>query len=111
MRALVRFGSWLCENARTLGGDRTSYSFKTVLAVKLASALNLENYELQNVILAEFRSFAFLHSQGHKLPRRPRDAISGLPPKADLNGIHSSLEFMPCGGGVRACWHWAATTG
>jgi hypothetical protein len=56
----VRFGSWLCENARTLGGDRTSYSLKTDFAVKRASALNLEN-ELKNVILAEFRSFAFSH--------------------------------------------------
>ena len=43
----------MCENARTFGGDRTRYSFKTVLAVKLASAFNLEN-ELKNVILAMF---------------------------------------------------------
>jgi hypothetical protein len=50
---LVWFGSWLCENARTLDGDRRSYSFKTVLVVKLASAFNLEN-ELKNVILAVF---------------------------------------------------------
>ena len=28
----VRFGSWLCENAKTLNGDRRSYSSKTVLA-------------------------------------------------------------------------------
>ena len=63
----VHCGSWLCENARTLGGDRTSYSFKPVLGVKLASAFKLEN-ELKNVIPAGFRSFAFLHSQGHKQP-------------------------------------------
>jgi hypothetical protein len=60
-----RYGSWLCENAKTLGGDRISYSLKTVLAVKRASTLNFEN-GLKNVILAEFRSFAFLHSQGHE---------------------------------------------
>jgi hypothetical protein len=60
---IVCHGSWLCENARTLGGDRTSYSLKTVFAVNRASALNLEN-ELKNAILAEFRSFAFSNSQG-----------------------------------------------
>jgi len=58
-------GSWLSENARTPGDERTSYSLKAVFAVKRASALNLEN-ELRNVILAEFRSFAFSHSQGLK---------------------------------------------
>ena len=63
----VRSGSWLRENARTLRGDRTSYSLTTVFAVKRASALNLEN-ELKNAILPEFRSFAFLHSQGHSRP-------------------------------------------
>jgi len=36
----VRDGSWLCENAKTLDGDRRSYSSKTVLAINLASALN-----------------------------------------------------------------------
>lgn len=58
-------GSWLCENARTLDGDRRSYSFTTVLAVEPAGASNLEN-ELKNVILAGLRSFAFLPSQGQK---------------------------------------------
>src|SRR3954452_11014663 len=62
----VRIGSRLCENTRTLRGDRTSHSLKTVFVVKRASALNLEN-ELKNVIQAEFRSFAFLHTQGHRL--------------------------------------------
>jgi hypothetical protein len=51
---------WLCENARALGGDSRSYSFKAVLAVKLASTFDLEN-KMKNVILAVFRSFAFLH--------------------------------------------------
>jgi hypothetical protein len=60
-----RFGSWLCENAKTLERDRRSYSSKTVLALKLANAFNLDD-ELTNVILVVFRSFAFLHSQGHK---------------------------------------------
>src|SRR5258705_13738584 len=62
----VYYGSWLCENARALGGDSRSYSFKAVLAVKLASAFDLEN-KIMNVILAVFRSFAFLHSQGRTL--------------------------------------------
>jgi hypothetical protein len=68
----------LCENAKALDGDRRSYSSKTLLAIKLASALNLKN-ELKNVVLAAFRSFAFLLSQGQKL-RFDRLAItSGLP--------------------------------
>ena len=64
--AHVADGSWLCENARMLDGDRRSYSFKTVLAVKLASAFNLEN-ELKNIVLAVFRSFVFLHSARVKM--------------------------------------------
>jgi hypothetical protein len=63
----VRFGSWLCENAKTLDGNRRSYASKTVLVLKLESALNSKD-ELKNVILAAFRSFAFLHSQGHSRP-------------------------------------------
>ena len=50
----------MCENAKTLDGDRRSYASKTVLALKVASTLNLKN-----VILAAFRSFAFLYRQGH----------------------------------------------
>jgi hypothetical protein len=38
--ANVGSGSWLCENAKTLDGDRRSYSSKTVLAINLASTLN-----------------------------------------------------------------------
>ncbi|MGY4433350.1 hypothetical protein ACVWWO_005827 [Bradyrhizobium sp. F1.13.1] len=53
----VGYGSWLRENARTLGGDRTSYSLKTIFAVERESALNLES-ELKNVILARFRSWS-----------------------------------------------------
>jgi hypothetical protein len=59
----VCYGFWLCENTRRLGGDRTSYSCKTVSEVKLASAFNLEN-ELKNAILAGFDPFAFLRSRG-----------------------------------------------
>src|SRR5262245_56390597 len=38
----VRFGSWLCENAKTLNRDRRSCSFKTVLVAPSASEFNLE---------------------------------------------------------------------
>jgi hypothetical protein len=38
----VRFGSWLCENAKTLNRDRRSYSSKTVLVAQRASGFNLE---------------------------------------------------------------------
>jgi hypothetical protein len=54
----------MCENAKTLEGDRTSHSSRTVSAVEFVGPFNLEN-ELKNVILAVFRSSAFLHRQGH----------------------------------------------
>lgn len=82
MLGFARYGSWLCENAKTLRGDRISHSLKTVFVVKRASALNLEN-ELKNVILAECRSFAFLHSQGHEPPARSRGVTSALACGAD----------------------------
>ena len=36
----VRFGSSLCENARTLDRDRTSYSFSAALAAQGAGLFN-----------------------------------------------------------------------
>ena len=65
----VRVGSWSCENAKTRDRDRRSYSSETALALNRASVLNLTN-ELKNVILAAFRSFAFLHTQGQELTCR-----------------------------------------
>jgi hypothetical protein len=59
----VRFGSWLCENAKTRNGKRRSYSSETAFGFQLASAFNL-NSELKNLILVAFRSSAFSHSQG-----------------------------------------------
>jgi hypothetical protein len=79
----VALGSWLCENARTLDGERRSYSVMTVLSVNLASAFNLEN-ELKNAILAMFQTFAFLHSQGQK-------TTSGGPPRSSLIATRSTI--------------------
>ena len=59
----VGFGSWLCENAKTLNRDRRSYSSKTVLVAQRASGFNLE-IELKNIILRRVSIFEFLHSQG-----------------------------------------------
>jgi hypothetical protein len=59
----VCFGSWLCENAKTLNRDRRSYSSKTVLVGQQASGFNLE-IELKNIILRRVSIFEFLHSQG-----------------------------------------------
>jgi len=92
--AMSELGSWLCENARTLGGDRTSYSLMTVFAVKRANALNLEN-ELKNVILAEFRSFAFLRSQGQHRASRRRLPWSALGPKADITALELVDSYGP----------------
>jgi hypothetical protein len=38
-----RFGSWLCEKAKTLNRDRRSYSSKTVLVAHRASGFNLKS--------------------------------------------------------------------
>jgi hypothetical protein len=61
---IVRYGSWLCENAKTLNRDRRSYSSKTVSVAQRASGFNLE-IELKNIILRRVSIFEFLHSQGH----------------------------------------------
>ena len=52
----VRYGSWLCENAKALNRDRKSYSSKTVLVAERASAFNLE-IELKNIILRRVSIF------------------------------------------------------
>src|SRR3989442_15596571 len=59
----VAFGSWLCENAKTLNRDRRSYSSKTALVAQGASGLNLE-VGLENIILRCVSIFEFLHGQG-----------------------------------------------
>jgi|SRR5689334_18901556 hypothetical protein len=61
----VGFGSWLCENAKTLERDRTSCSSRVDPALMLASDFNLDG-ELENVILAVVWLLAFLHSQAQK---------------------------------------------
>jgi hypothetical protein len=56
----VSYGSWLCENAKTLNRDRRSCSSKTVLVAQQASGFNLE-IELKNIILRRVSIFEFLH--------------------------------------------------
>jgi len=60
-----RFGSRLCENAKTLNRDRTSYSFRTILGAHTASQFNFE-IELENIILVELQVFKFSHSLGQQ---------------------------------------------
>ena len=61
--ANVRFGSWLCKNARSLNRDRRSHLSETALVAQLASEFNLA-IELKKIILLAFRFFEFSHSQG-----------------------------------------------
>jgi hypothetical protein len=61
---MFRYGSWLCENAKTLNRDRRTCSSKTDLVAQRASGFNLE-IELKNIILRRVSIFEFLHSQGH----------------------------------------------
>jgi hypothetical protein len=73
---------------------------RLVLALKLASALNLKN-ELKNVILASLRSFAFLHSQGHERRSKPAPALSGPPQKADIAPLVAVFGLGHRSGGQR----------
>jgi len=88
-RAKVAYGSWLCENAKALDRDRRSYSSKAALVVHRASGFNLE-IELKNIILRRVSIFEFLHSQGHLQTFPAGQAMSALPPKAEVGypGCH-----------------------
>src|SRR6266404_2923857 len=95
----VRFGSWLCENAKTLNRNRRSYSSKTVLVAQRASGFNLE-IELKNIILRRVSIFEFLHSQGQSR-RSDRPAVtSGLPLPAQPVDATQALNFSA---GVSNC--------
>src|SRR6476660_10092116 len=91
----VGFGSWLCENAKTLNRDRRSYSSRTVLVAQRASGFNLE-IELKNIILCRVSVFEFLHSQGHQRTWRPRNSTSALPPKDGVIGRPSLWIAEDC---------------
>jgi hypothetical protein len=60
----VSNGSSLCENARTLDRDRTSYSFSAALAAQGAGLFDFR-IEPENTILVALRVFEFSHSLGH----------------------------------------------
>jgi len=60
-----RYGSWLCENAKTLNRDRRSYSSKTALVAQGASGLDLAA-GLENIILRCGSILEFVHGQGQK---------------------------------------------
>ena len=55
-----RNGSRLCENAKAINRDRTTYSFKIVLGARIARAFNFE-IERKNIILVALRTFEFSH--------------------------------------------------
>jgi hypothetical protein len=82
----VSFGSWLCENAKTLNRDRRTCSSKTVLVAQRASGFNLE-IELKNIILRRVSIFEFLHSQGHL--RKPKNTPPSV--RHSLNSGHRVL--------------------
>jgi hypothetical protein len=90
----VRFGSRLCENAKTLNRDRRSYSFKTVLVAQRAGGFNLE-IELKNIILRRVSIFEFLHSQGHLQTYPAQDGVSASPLKADIANATCNVGYGP----------------
>jgi hypothetical protein len=74
----VAYGSWLCENAKTLNRDRRTCSSKTDLVAQRASGFNLE-IELKNIILRRVSIFEFLHSQGQSRKLARLNGMSVLP--------------------------------
>jgi len=80
----VGYGSWLCENAKTLNRDRRSYSSKTVLVAQRASGYNLE-IELKNIILRRVSIFEFRVKTG-KVRWEHMFSIGAI---QNLNDLHS----------------------
>ena len=59
----VGVGPRLCENAKAINRNRTSYTSKAFLRAYIASASNFE-IELKIIILVRARTFEFSHSLG-----------------------------------------------
>jgi hypothetical protein len=91
-----RDGSRLCENAKTLNRDRTSYSFRTILGAHTASQFNFE-IELENIILVELQVFKFSHSLGQKRRFDAPPITSGLPQSTDIILLPTVLPRRPPG--------------
>jgi hypothetical protein len=92
--ANVRYGSWLCENAKPLNRDRRSYSSKTVLVAQRANGFDLE-IELKNIILRRVSIFEFLHSQGHQRSSGGIRARSAHPWTTDMQRLLQHVGFVP----------------
>src|SRR6266700_5177122 len=90
----VRCGSRLCENAKAINRDRTSYSFKTVSCAYIGSAFNFE-IEIKNIILVALRTFEFSHGVGQKRKWRRFQVMSALPHKADIDVRDCDVRFVP----------------
>jgi hypothetical protein len=104
----VRFGSWLCKNAKRLKRDGISYSSKTALVVQHAIQFDLE-VELKNIILVAFRYFEFLHSQGPKsaalTARRVLPVFPGKPGIPGRTPIYKkNPATMDRGSGSSSAW-------
>jgi len=88
------FGPRLCENARTLDRDRTSYSFNAALAAQAASPFNFE-IEPKNIILVALRVFEFPHSLGQKATCSRRRLRSWERPIAVQNFLARAIDALP----------------
>ena len=99
---VMSWGSWLCENAKTLNRDRRSYSPKTALVAQGASGLNLE-VGLGNIILRCVSICELLHGQGQKAKFRVDPRTSAWASKPDLPLLMARTDdVMPAAGGVPA---------
>src|SRR6266849_10122987 len=84
----------LCENAKAINRDRTSYSFKTVSCAHIASAFNFE-IEIKNIILVALRTFEFSHGLGQKRKSDPAILTSVLPSTADIRQRGGHVRKVP----------------
>ena len=85
-----------CENANTLNRDRSSYSFKVVLAAHMASPFNFE-VELKNIILAALPVFEFSHRLGPSRRNAPPHKLDRSQGKADIADAALNMWLMSTG--------------
>ena len=106
-RELVRLGSWLCENAKTLNRDRRTYSSKTILVTQRASEFNLE-IELKISFFVAFRFLSFhtarvifrLGRAKLRGPLYPQEQTSPAGPVRSEKCQQRSLNRLNCAGEV-----------
>jgi hypothetical protein len=83
----------LCENAKAINRDRTSYSFKTVSSAHIASAFNFE-IAIKNIVLVALRTFEFSHGLGQNRKNSNRANVFRCSPNNGHSTVLSGRGFI-----------------